>query len=89
MDICSSSQCTKALYMENKVTCPGASRLSQAHVTAMLSARAASVPGAARQGIRYQPEVRRCAPRVPGRLREQKMLLSHLPGLVPPMPQAR
>ncbi|KAL0018352.1 hypothetical protein WJX79_001345 [Trebouxia sp. C0005] len=37
----------------------GAPRPPQPHVTAMLSARAASVPGAARQGLRDQPEARR------------------------------
>ncbi len=53
------------------------SRPPRAHVTAMLSASAASVPGAARQGFRD---------RVRGCLREQEMLLSQLPGMVPSMP---
>ena len=40
----SSSQCTNALYMENNVlACRGAPRPPRAHVTAMLSAHAASV----------------------------------------------
>jgi len=59
--------------MENNVlACRGAPRPPGPHVTAMLSARAASVPGAARQALCDQPEARRCAPRVPGRLREAK-----------------
>ena len=54
--------------MENNVLACRGARPPLAHVTAILSARAASVPGAARQGLRDQPEAWRCAPRVPGRL---------------------
>ena len=54
--------------MEDKVqACRGAPRPPRPHVTAMLSARAASAPGAARRALCGRPEARRCAPRVPGR----------------------
>ena len=52
--------------MENNVlACRGAPRPPLPHVTAILSARAASAPGAARRALCGRPEARRCAPRVP------------------------